>query len=221
MTTARRGQAILPRGSNQLSAAKGEREMKTEVKTQALETYRKMCEEARKVNYGFEVMIEYESRLAKITPDMAFWWWDNMGPIERYRLWSPDHVGFEWEIDPAAHGRVGAIHNVTEYVGDILIYLRLRYEDPADYPGSRSHKHAIVESSLTPDDRIMGWILHEFDQAGNGLVMRNVFHLPIGTPKEMVNGIVEHSNKEMETLPKFLPALYAKSTKERVNLLSK
>ena len=123
-----------------------------------------------KVNYQYEVMIEYESKLPNITPDMAFWWWDHMGPIERYRLWSPNHLAFEWEIDPSVHGRVGAIHSVTEYVGAIPVYLRLRYEDPSRYPGSRKYKHAIVESSLTHDDHIMGWILHEFDEAGNGLI---------------------------------------------------
>ena len=179
----------------------------------ARETYKKMCEEARKVNYQYEVMIEYESKLPKITPDMAFWWWDYMGPIERYRLWSPNHLAFEWEIDPAVHGRIGAIHSVTEYVGEIPVYLRLRYEDPSAYPGSRKYKHAILESSLTDDDHIMGWILHEFDNVGNGLTMRNVFQLPLGTPKEIINGIIDHSTKEMNKLPKFLPGLYAQFAK--------
>jgi len=187
--------------------------MQTEAELKAQATYEKMCEDARKVNYQLEVMIEYESKLPQITPDMAFWWWDNMGPIERYRLWSPDHLNFEWETDTAENGRVGAIHSVTEYVGGIAVFLRLRYERPEDYPGSRKYEHAIVESSLTSDDRIMGWILHEFDEVADGLVMRNVFHLPVGTPREIVDGIIEHSNKEMETLPKFLPGLYAKSVK--------
>jgi hypothetical protein len=174
----------------------------------AREAYRKMCEDAKKVNYQYKVMIEYESRLPQITPAMAFWWWDNMGPIERYRLWSPDHLGFEWEVDPARHGRIGAIHSVVEYVGGIPVYLRLRYEDPKTYPGPRKYKNAILESSLTQDDRIMGWILHEFSETDYGIIMRNVFQLPISTPEELVKGIIEHSNKEMEKLPQFLPGLY-------------
>jgi hypothetical protein len=187
--------------------------MPTTAEAQARETYKKMCEDARKVNYHVKVMIEYESDLPHITPDMAFWWWDNMGPIERYRLWSPEHLDFQWEIDTAVHGRFGAIHSVTEHVGEIPVYLRLRYEDPAHYPGSRKYKHAIVESSLTDDDHIMGWILHEFDKGGDGLIMRNVFQLPLGTPKEMVNGIIDHSTKEMGRLPNFLPGLYAEFSK--------
>lgn len=188
--------------------------MQTTAAAKAQETYKKMCEDARKVNYQVKVMIEYESELPRITPDMAFWWWDNMGPIERYRLWSPEHIDFQWEIDTAAHGRIGAIHSVTEYVGGIPVFLRLRYEDPAHYPGLRKYKHAIVESSLTHDDRIMGWILHEFNEVGDGLAMRNVFQLPLGTPQEIINGIIEHSNKEMAKLPEFLPGLYAKALKK-------
>jgi len=192
---------------------KEESEMERTPEANARETYKNMCEDARKVNYQFKVMIEYESKLPHITPDMAFWWWDNMGPIERYRLWSPDHLAFKWEIDPSVHGRIGAIHSVTEYVGKIPVYLRLRYEDPSMYPGSRKYKHAIVESSLTDDNHIMGWILHEFDELVDGLIMRNVFHLPLGTPQEIVNGIIDHSNKEMDTLPKFLPGLHAQFVK--------
>jgi hypothetical protein len=187
--------------------------MQKTAEAKARETYRKMCEDARKANYQYEVMIEYESKLPRITPDMAFWWWDHMGPIERYRLWSPHHLTFEWEIDPSVNGRVGAIHSVTEYVGEIPVYLRLRYEDPNVYPGSRKYKHAIVESSLTHDNHIMGWILHEFYEVGDGLTMRNVFQLPLGTPKEIVNGIIDHSNKEMDKLPNFLPGLYAEFVK--------
>ena len=73
--------------------------MQITAETKARETYKKMCEDALKVNYRYEVMIEYESKLPNLTPDMAFWWWDHMGPIERYRLWSPNHLAFEWEID--------------------------------------------------------------------------------------------------------------------------
>jgi len=182
--------------------------MQTEVSIKALENYRSMCEDARKVDYQTEVLIEYESRLPGLTPEMAFWWWDHMGPIERYRLWSPEHLDFDWEVDTAEKGRVGAIHAVTEYVGEIPVYLRLRYEDPSDYPGTRKYEHAIVESSLTYEDHIMGWILHEFEEADDGLIMRNVFHLPVGTPQAIVDGIVAHSTEEMATLPKFLPALY-------------
>ncbi len=188
--------------------------MQKTVEAQAQEAYQKMCDDARKANYQHEVMIEYESKLPKMTPDMAFWWWDNMGPIERYRLWSPEHLSFTWEVAPAAHGRVGAIHSVTEYVGKIPVYLRLRYEDPKDYPGSRKYRYAIVESSLTHDDHVMGWILHEFDAAGDGLIMRNVFHLPVGTPKEIIDGIIEHSTREMNELPSFLPGLYAGGVKK-------
>jgi len=42
--------------------------MRATAETKARETYKKMCEEARKVNYQYEVMIEYESKLPKITP---------------------------------------------------------------------------------------------------------------------------------------------------------
>jgi len=188
--------------------------MQSDAKVKAHEIYKKMCEDARKVNYQYEVLIEYESNLPRITPEMAFWWWDNMGPIERYRLWSPDHLEFTWEIDPAAKGRIGAIHSVTEIVGDITVYLRLRYEDPKNYPGPRKYKHAILESSLTDDDHIMGWILHEFDVKGDGLIMNNVFQLPVGTPKTIIHGIIEHSTKEMAKLPEFLPGLYAQLVKK-------
>jgi len=60
----------------------------------------------------------------------------------------------------------------------------------------------------------MGWILHEFDEEGTVLIMRNVFQLPLGTPKEIVNGIIDHSTKEMEKLPEFLPGLYGKLVKK-------
>jgi hypothetical protein len=43
--------------------------------------------------------------------------------------------------------------------------------------------------------------------------MRNVFQLPVGTPKEIVNGIIDHSTKEMDKLPNFLPGLYAEFAK--------
>jgi hypothetical protein len=191
-----------------------ENKMKTPVEAEARETYKQMCEDARKVNYRYEIQIEYESDLPKITPDMAFWWWDHMGPIERYRLWSPDHLTFDWEIDPAVNGRIGAIHAVTEIVGEAPVYLRLRYEVPESYPGLRKYEHAILESALTGDDRIMGWILHEFKEVADGLVMRNVFQLPVGMPKKIVDGIIEHSTREMNRLPGFLPGLYAQLAKK-------
>ncbi len=188
--------------------------MQSTLETKARKTYKQMCEDARKVDFQYEVMIEYESDLPKITPDMAFWWWDNMGPIERYRLWSPNHLAFIWEISPAVKGRIGAIHSVAEIVGDIPVYLRLRYEDPKNYPGSRKYEHAIVESSLSDDDRIMGWILHEFKETSGGLVMRNVFQLPLGTPQSIIKGIIDHSTGEMARLPEFLPGLYAQFSKK-------
>jgi hypothetical protein len=44
--------------------------------------------------------------------------------------------------------------------------------------------------------------------------MRNVFQLPLGTPKEIIDGIIDHSTKEMKKLPKFLPGLYREFVKE-------
>jgi hypothetical protein len=44
--------------------------------------------------------------------------------------------------------------------------------------------------------------------------MRNVFQLTPGMSKKIVDGITEHSTKEMGTLPSFLPGLYGQLSKK-------
>jgi hypothetical protein len=38
--------------------------------------------------------------------------------------------------------------------------------------------------------------------------MKTVFQLPVGMPKKIFDGIIEHSTREMNRLPGFLPGLY-------------
>ena len=77
------------------------------------------------------LIIDHE--LSGITTEMLDWWFENLSP-ERYPMWHPrDHVSFKWIIAPRK-GRLGAVHEVEEYIGEEIATLRIRGEDPTGIP---------------------------------------------------------------------------------------
>jgi len=61
---------------------------------------------------------------------------------------------------------------------------------------------------LSPDDKQLIFVCHEFKETPEGIKMRSTFRLPAKTPKRFVEALRKHNRSEMGNFPKFLPKLY-------------
>ena len=154
------------------------------------------------------------SILNGVTGEMFQWWTPSISGAERYIMWCPEeHVDFKWEIPPTQESPFGSIHIAAEKLGDYPASgLRIRLEDPRDCPINRIYLTFGCGSMLTPDNRIMVSICHEFEETPDGIRMRSTFRLPSKTPKRFIDALRRHNYLEMGHLPEFLPELFRKET---------
>ncbi len=63
-------------------------------------------------------------------------------------------------------------------------------------------------SILGPDNKPIGWILHDYRMGPNGIQIRSTFRFPAKTPKDFLKAMRNHNIEEMGQLPKFVPELF-------------
>jgi hypothetical protein len=153
----------------------------------------------------WEIIANHE--IHGVTPEMIDWWWDHMGPTERYKLWHPtDHVSFEWLVSPATNGHVGAIQRIEEFLNGIPatpLTIDIRWEDARNANAEYSH---VLVATATGDAQ--GELMHEYEAAPFGVRMRSHFHLSPQAPEEIVKALYEHNKQEIHYFTTFLPDLY-------------
>jgi hypothetical protein len=145
-----------------------------------------------------------DHHLKDVTPDMIDWAWDHMD-TEYYRLWSPDHIAWEWELHPEAVGRLGAIHIAWEKVAGETVGLRIRWDDPASSPIPVTLPHALLMSVLAADDTILMQIVGEWGSESQGVHLRTTFLLPAAAPDEFLEAHRLHCIEEVQGMAKALP----------------
>ncbi len=159
----------------------------------------------------WEVIVNHE--LHDVTPEMIDWWWDHMGPTERYKLWHPtDHVSFEWLVFPATNGHVGALQRLKEFLNGIPATpatIEVRWEDTRE--ANAEYDHVLL---ATFRGEAQGDLMHEYQAAPFGTRMRSHFHLAPQTPDEIISALCEHNKQEMQNFTTFLPDLYRSQTGE-------
>ena len=158
------------------------------------------------------VSLDVDHDLPGVTSQMLDWWWDHMDG-ENYKLWHPTaHVSMDWEVPPPAGSRYGGIHLAREYIGQELASLRIRRVPEDQAPIQLKYKNAIVSTGLAPDNSVMMWIIHSYEDTPRGAQLHTTFLLPQGIPQAFVDALRQHNIEEMAQIPKFLPDLYRRST---------
>jgi hypothetical protein len=173
-------------------------------------TKRPLQEGYRKTEDGkWEIIANHE--IHGVTPEMIDWWWDHMGPTERYKMWHPtDHVSFEWLVSPATNGHVGAIQRIEEFLNGIPatpLTIDIRWEDAQE--ADAEYDHVLL---ATGTGEVRAELMHEYEAAPFGTRMRSHFHLPPQAPEEIVKALYEHNKQEMQYFTTFLPDLYRSET---------
>lgn len=160
-----------------------------------------------------DLVVDHEE-LRGVTPQMFQWWGVNVNDSSRYQMWCPgDHLSFEWEVPPSKSSGVASIRRIAENIGEFpASVLRLRREDPHSLPFSTTYKHFRGSSILSPDDKPIACLCHEFEETPNGMKMRSTFRFPAKTPQRFLDAMRDHCKREMGHLPEFLPELYGQNT---------
>jgi hypothetical protein len=160
-----------------------------------------------------DLVIDHEV-LKWVTGQMFKWWNTNIHGKERYRMWCPeDHVDYYWEIPPTARTHVGSIHVADEKFGNYPpAKLRIRFDDSRSCPVERIYPDFGNGCILSPEDKPLVYVCHEFEQRPEGIKMRSTFRLPAKTPKKFIAALRQHNISEMGHLADFLPELYKKET---------
>lgn len=159
-----------------------------------------------------DIVIDHELR--GVLPEMIDWWFLNMVEPRFYKLWHPwDHISIEWEVPPtkkmAKNRNIGAIHVAIEKIGSPQVQrLRVKIIDPDTSPIKATYSHRRAVSNLGADDKIVGWILHEYEAAPYGTRFRSTFRRPGNTPKQAIEALRKHNKEEIGQFPVFLPELY-------------
>jgi len=128
-----------------------------------------------------------------------------------YPLWEPnEHKSFTWEVPPGKDTHVGAIQVVEESLGGTpFLKLRLGYTDINKSPIPITYEHAILVTPLVPpDDKIIGYMLHEYEAASFGTKMRSTHRMMIPLPPEAAANGAKHLRSEAKRFSEFLPGLY-------------
>jgi hypothetical protein len=171
----------------------------------------KMTQKGTEQEY-VDIVVDIE--LPGVIPEMIDWWFLNMVDPRFYKLWHPwDHVSIEWEVPPtpkmAKNRNIGAIHIAMEKIGGPPVRrLRIMVIDPDTSPIKATYSHRRATCNLGPDDKPVGWILHEYEAAPYGTRMRSTFRWPASMTKKAIEALRKHNKGEMAQLPVFLPELY-------------
>jgi hypothetical protein len=176
----------------------------TEEQRKGREAHDRLLLEVVRQSRGETKTFVVDHQLKGITPDMLDWAWDHMD-TEYYRLWSPDHIAWEWELHPDEAGRLGAIHIAWEKVAGETVGLRIRWDDPASSPIPITLFHALLMSVLASDDTILMQIIGEWDSAPQGVHLRTTFLLPAAAPDEFLEAHRLHCIEEVQGMGKALP----------------
>ena len=165
-----------------------------------------------------DLVVDHEV-LNGVTGEMFKWWNTNIHGKERYQIWCPeDHVDYYWEIPPTPQTHVGAIHVAVEKFGDYLpSKLRIRFDDRKNCPINRIYTDFGNGCILSPDDKPLVYVCHEFEQLPEGIKMRSTFRLPAKVPGKFINALRQHNISEMGNFPNFLPKLYLSEISEQHN----
>jgi hypothetical protein len=155
-----------------------------------------------------DLIVDHE--LHGVTPEMLGWWWWNMVDPEYYRLWHPeDHISIEWEVAPSKGRLVGSIFIAEERIGKIpATKIRMLVLEPASSPIIPIYDNIRATCILGPENKPVGWIMHEYRAEPYGIRMRSTFRLSKNSSSEFVNALREHNKEEMGQFARFLPALY-------------
>ncbi len=155
-----------------------------------------------------DLVVDHELR--GVTPEMVDWWWPNMVTSQRYQLWHPkDHVSIEWEVPPSKEGGGSTIHIAEERIGEFPARkLRIRRVDQVSSPILATYSHVRRACVISPNDKPVMWITHEYESAPYGTRMRSTFRLSADTPQRFIDALREHNKGEMGQFAEFLPELY-------------
>jgi hypothetical protein len=192
---------------------------------------------------GGQVFVAVRTPMPSVTAAMIDWWFGWHGvEAQRYKLWHPRaHLDTRMERaladepavdDPARY--VGNTAFVTEYIGDRLLRLAIRFRPPADYLDASRFAAARVgtvvcaRTGLGTGPLDVG-LIHLIRETDDGCEMRSRFWIGdvqarFATARNPVNrllgnvtrvmsppagrDLVVHCAKEMAHLASFLPALY-------------
>ena len=153
-----------------------------------------------------EVSAEHE--IHGVTPEMIDWWWVNME--KGYHLWCPEeHKSLEWEVPPKPGDHVGAIQIDEQSMGGgPAMKVRLRFEDPAECPVPVNYDHLMVAAGIGPDNKPIGYVIHQYKATEYGTLIRSTFHSAMPLPEDFGERFLKHNKEENANFPKFLPQLY-------------
>ncbi len=163
---------------------------------------------------------------------MVEWWFGYLENTEQYRWWHPkDHVWCDWVGERGTGRYVGGTHRVHEYVGGVLLKLRIHFRDPSEYLDASRLAAAGVSAAICA--RIgplegpvwAGHFIHLCRDTDYGCEMRSRFWLGDLDPPELAAdrearralfpdslgpGLMKHCHEEMSYLAGFLPGLHAR-----------
>jgi DAPG hydrolase-like protein len=193
---------------------------------------------------GGQVFVAVRTPMPGVSAAMIDWWfgWHGVEP-QRYKLWHPRaHLDTRMERaladEPAVDDPTRWVGNtalVTEYIGDRLFRLAIRFRAPADYLDARRFATAGVGTAVCARTGLgtgpldVGHLIHLIRATDDGCEMRSRFWIgdlqarfaSAGNPVNRLLGnvtrvlsppdgrdLVVHCAKEMAHLASFLPALY-------------
>lgn len=161
-----------------------------------------------------------DQEIKGITPDMLDWWWNNINTTRRYRQWHPTaHVSFKWLKAPTHPDQleysVGAVQQVSEYLGRYKSNLVITWLDPAGASDKVTYDHWLYAKTELKGLRgvFPQRLIHEYtlNNTGDGILMRSTFTIPSffdfflpGFSRELAR----HAQQEMQFLQYFLPELF-------------
>jgi len=153
-------------------------------------------------------LVSAEHEIHGVKPEMIDWWWVNME--EGYPLWCPEeHKSFEWEVPPKPGNHVGAIQIAGESIGGgPMTKIRIRWQDPAECPVPVDYEHLLVGAAIDPDNKPMGYVIHQYKATDYGTLLRSTFHSVMPFPEDFGERFLKHNKDEIVNFPKFLPQLY-------------
>jgi hypothetical protein len=164
---------------------------------------------------GTDSDVVVTQNIAKLTPEMVDWWWDNMGGTERYRRWHPTaHKTFVWTTPPTNPRDltydVGAVQQVVETIGSDTT-LNISWRDPSQVSITPTYRHYLYGGTLLDPTPFGGYLVHEYQALGeSGIVMKSTFRIPAIAGADFAQALGDHCIQEMQFLQYFLPALFAK-----------